>query len=63
MNCVFRYEEGILRARTEHQETALLVEKSTYGMMCAVEQLGTDHIAEWEVDELLEWTNALNFDE
>lgn len=60
---MYRYEKGILCARTEHQETALLVEKSTYGMMCAAEILGADHIAEWEVDELLEWTNALNFDE
>ena len=57
-----RYEEGVLCARTQHKETALLVEKSTYGLMCAVEQLGPDLIAEWEVDELLEWTNALNFD-
>ncbi|XP_062376825.1 protein MFI [Sardina pilchardus] len=57
------YEDGVLRAWTGHQETALLVEKSTFGMMCAVEQLGVDHVAEWEVDELLEWTNALNFDE
>ncbi|XP_042561640.1 protein MFI isoform X2 [Clupea harengus] len=56
------YEEGVLCARTQHKETALLVEKSTYGLMCAVEQLGPDLIAEWEVDELLEWTNALNFD-
>ncbi|XP_076146195.1 protein MFI isoform X2 [Alosa pseudoharengus] len=63
LDCACRYEEGILRARTGHKETALLVEKSTYGMMCVVKQLGADHVAEWEVDELLEWTNALNFDE
>ncbi|KAL2085877.1 hypothetical protein ACEWY4_019197 [Coilia grayii] len=57
------YEEGVLCARTEHRDTALLVEKSTCGMMFAVQQLGADNISEWEVDELLEWTNALNFDE
>ena len=41
----------------------MLVERSAQGMMDAVEQLGPNHIVEWEVDELLEWTNALNFDE
>ncbi|XP_030623424.1 protein MFI [Chanos chanos] len=57
------YEVGALHARTEHRETAVLVERSTEGMMNAVEQLGPDHVADWEVDELVEWTNALNFDE
>ncbi|XP_063063463.1 protein MFI [Engraulis encrasicolus] len=57
------YEEGALCARTEDTETAVLVEKSTFGMLFAVDQLGVDNIADWEVDELLEWTNSLNFDE
>ncbi|XP_070960451.1 protein MFI-like isoform X1 [Oncorhynchus clarkii lewisi] len=57
------YDRGCLHARTEHSETAMLVERSAQGMMDAVEQLGPNHIVEWEVDELLEWTNALNFDE
>ncbi|KAJ8010861.1 hypothetical protein DPEC_G00079530 [Dallia pectoralis] len=57
------YDLGCLIANTEHSETAVLVEKSARGMMDAVEKLGTAHILEWEVDELLEWTNALNFDE
>ncbi|XP_029611046.1 protein MFI isoform X2 [Salmo trutta] len=57
------YDCGCLHARTEHSETAMLVERSAQGMMDAVEQLGPNHIVEWEVDELLEWTNALNFDE
>nr|XP_023992579.1 uncharacterized protein C11orf65 homolog [Salvelinus alpinus] len=60
---VRRYDRGCLHARTEHSETATLVERSAQGMMDAVEQLGPNHIVEWEVDELLEWTNALNFDE
>ncbi|XP_028972212.2 protein MFI isoform X2 [Esox lucius] len=57
------YDRGGLIARTEHSETAVLVEQSVQGMMDAVEKLGPDLILEWEVDELLEWTNALNFDE
>ncbi|XP_076869550.1 protein MFI isoform X2 [Brachyhypopomus gauderio] len=57
------YDQGSLRACTERRETALLVENSTQGMMNTVQQLGPNSILEWEVDELIEWTNALNFDE
>ncbi|XP_072545471.1 protein MFI [Salminus brasiliensis] len=56
------YDEGALHACTEQRETAQLVENSTQGMMTAVQQLRVDNILEWEVDELIEWTNALNFD-
>ncbi|KAL1006639.1 hypothetical protein UPYG_G00074790 [Umbra pygmaea] len=57
------YERGSLLARTKHIETAMLVKRVAQGMMDAVEQLGTNHILEWEVDKLLEWTNALNSEE
>ena len=58
-----RYKQGSLHARTEHPEAAALVECSAQGMMDAMETLGANHIVDWEVDELIEWTNALNFDE
>ncbi|KAL6462791.1 hypothetical protein MHYP_G00292130 [Metynnis hypsauchen] len=57
------YDKGALHARTERRETAQLVENSTQGMMRAVQQQGPDTILDWEIDELIEWTNALNFDE
>ncbi|XP_017309086.1 protein MFI isoform X2 [Ictalurus punctatus] len=57
------YEERALHAHTEHRDTAALVENSAEGMMWAIEQLGHGTIVDWEVDELIEWTNALNFDE
>lgn len=31
--------------------------------MRAVEGGGIDSVMEWEVEEVLTWTNALNFDE
>ncbi|XP_062841839.1 protein MFI [Trichomycterus rosablanca] len=57
------YDEGALHAQTENKETALLVESSTQGMIHTAEQLGPGGVFDWEVDELIEWTNALNFDE
>ncbi|KAK7123693.1 hypothetical protein R3I93_021953 [Phoxinus phoxinus] len=57
------YAEGLLHARTEHSETALLVHKSTQRTMDSLRQTGPDSVLEQEVDELLAWTDALNFDE
>ncbi|XP_066555296.1 protein MFI isoform X2 [Amia ocellicauda] len=57
------YEEGILQARTVQPDTAALVQKAAEGMMAAVDEMGPNHVLEWEVDELLEWTNSLNFEE
>ncbi|XP_067108209.1 protein MFI [Osmerus mordax] len=57
------YKQGSLHARTQHPEAAALVECSAQGMVDAMETLGANHIVDWEVDELIEWTNALNFDE
>lgn len=58
-----RYAEGLLHAPTEHCKTALLVHESTQRTMDSLEQIGEDSVLEQEVDELLAWTNALNFDE
>ncbi|CAL8311745.1 unnamed protein product [Merluccius merluccius] len=60
------YHQGhVVQAPTEDAEQeAVLVERSVLGMIQEVEQRGTaNHILDWEVDELLEWTNALNFEE
>ncbi|XP_050784335.1 protein MFI isoform X1 [Gopherus flavomarginatus] len=57
------YYAGSLRVKTEDPTTAILVQRSAEGIINAVEKGGTDNVMEWEVDELLEWTNALNFEE
>lgn len=60
---VHRYAEGLLHARAEHRETALLSHESTQRLMDSIQQIGPDSVLEQEVDELLAWTDALNFDE
>ncbi|XP_053561034.1 protein MFI [Bombina bombina] len=57
------YYEGSLHARTEDPNTQILVQRATQGVIQSVEQYGADIIMDWEVDELLTWTNALNYNE
>ncbi|XP_059182720.1 protein MFI [Centropristis striata] len=59
------YERGRLQTRPEHRhgDMATLVEESAQEVMDAIEEKGEDEIREWELDELLAWTNTLNFEE
>ena len=52
-----------MRARQVDAETADLIDAATAGMLATVDVLGADAIHEWEVDELLDWTTALNYDD
>ncbi|XP_029770646.1 uncharacterized protein C11orf65 homolog isoform X2 [Suricata suricatta] len=57
------YDAGNLKARSTNAKTLGLIHTATKGLMRAVEVGGIDSVMEWEVDEVLNWTNALNFDE
>nr|XP_006815291.1 PREDICTED: uncharacterized protein C11orf65 homolog [Saccoglossus kowalevskii] len=57
------YREGMLKAKSDDKETISLIEGAAQGMVETIEAEGPDVIEEWEVDELLDWTNALNFDD
>ncbi|XP_047424446.1 protein MFI [Mugil cephalus] len=57
------YRQGRLQAHPEHRHMATLVENSTQEVMDAIKRKGDDEIHEWELDELLAWTNTLNFEE
>ncbi|XP_070568593.1 uncharacterized protein [Ptychodera flava] len=57
------YREGMLKARSNDKETIALIEGAAQGMVETVEAEGPEALEEWEVDELLDWTNALNFDD
>ncbi|XP_075707709.1 protein MFI [Rhinoderma darwinii] len=57
------YYEGSLHVQTTEPNTAILVQRATEGVMQSVEQHGPQAVLDWEVDELLNWTNALNYDE
>ncbi|CAI9558843.1 unnamed protein product, partial [Staurois parvus] len=57
------YYEGSLHAQTTDPNTTILVQRATQGVIQSVEQHGTQAVLDWEVDELLNWTNALNYEE
>lgn len=60
----FRYKEGMLKARQgEDMETEQVVQSVAEGMLTITHTRGHDAVEDWEVDELLEWTNGLNFDQ
>ena len=58
-----RYKDGMLHAKSDDPETVNLIEGAAAGMVATVEKLGPDALEDWEVDELLDWTTSLNFDE
>lgn len=57
------YYSGSLEAKSTHRETLGLIHTATKGLIRAFEDSGIDSVMEWEVDEVLNWTNTLNFDE
>lgn len=53
----------MLRAKASDYETIQLIEGAAAGMIATVEASGPDALEDWEVDELLDWTTSLNFEE
>lgn len=58
-----RYKEGMLKARSNDRETNMIIEEAARNLIDTIETDGYNSIEDWEVNELLEWTNMLNFDE
>ncbi|KAL5011017.1 hypothetical protein ScPMuIL_013322 [Solemya velum] len=57
------YKEGMLKARADDDETVKLIEGAAAGMVATVDMMGPEALEDWEVDELLDWTTSLNFDD
>ena len=53
----------MLKAKVDDPETVQLIEGAAAGMVATVNRHGPDAVQDWEVDELLDWTTSLNFDE
>lgn len=48
---------------TNDPQTQNIIKTVAQGMVNAADSRGHEAVEDWEVDELLEWTNGLNFDE
>ncbi|XP_078699181.1 uncharacterized protein LOC144926376 [Branchiostoma floridae x Branchiostoma belcheri] len=57
------YKEGMLRSKSTDSHTSTLIQDAANGIVRVAQEKGPDSIQDWEVDELLDWTNGLNFDE
>ncbi|KAK6187563.1 hypothetical protein SNE40_005561 [Patella caerulea] len=57
------YKEGMLKARSRDIETVKLIEGAAGGMVATIDNIGPEALEEWEVDELLDWTTSLNFED
>lgn len=53
----------MLHAKAEDSVTIHLIEGAAAGMIATVDSQGPEALEDWEVNELLDWTTSLNFDE
>ena len=53
----------MLRTKQGDPKTEQVVQSVAEGMLTITDTRGQDAVEDWEVDELLEWTNGLNFDQ
>ena len=58
-----RYKQGMLKARVKDPETVELIEGAAAGMVATIDHHGPESVQDWEVEELLDWTTSLNFDD
>lgn len=63
ISLTFRYNQGCVQTHPAQRHMATLVGSSAQEVMDAIEEKGDDEILEWELDELLVWTNTLSFEE
>ncbi|XP_053241751.1 protein MFI isoform X2 [Podarcis raffonei] len=52
-----------LQTKTEDTNATVLIQRAAEGLINTLKDEGIDNVMEWEVDELLKWTNALNYEE
>ncbi|XP_020658802.3 protein MFI isoform X1 [Pogona vitticeps] len=51
-----------LQVKTLDPDATALIQRATEGLMNSLECEGVDKVMEWEVNEMLKWTNALNYE-
>lgn len=55
------YQNGLLRAKDDDE--SVLVDKTAQKIIETFDQNGAENVDDWEVDELISWTNGLNYEE
>jgi hypothetical protein len=57
------YKQGMLEAQLDNPNLKLCIDGASRWLNRTVETDKVDTVEDWEVDELLDWSTALNFDE
>ncbi|KAL8191034.1 UNVERIFIED_CONTAM: hypothetical protein K2H54_066880 [Gekko kuhli] len=52
-----------LQVKTLDPTETFLIQRAAEGLIACLGNEGLDSVMEWEVDEMLKWTNALNYEE
>ncbi|XP_062983801.1 protein MFI [Elgaria multicarinata webbii] len=52
-----------LQVKTMDAAATVLIQRAAEGLITSLENEGIEAVMEWEVDEMLKWTNALNYEE
>ena len=63
ISLIIRYQDGLLHSKIKENQYEELVKDAVDGILTTAKQDGIDRLNSWEVDELLDWTVGLNFDE
>ncbi|XP_042316362.1 protein MFI isoform X1 [Sceloporus undulatus] len=50
-----------LQVKTQNPAATILIQRAAEGLISSLDH-GMDKVLEWEVDEMLKWTNALNYE-
>lgn len=57
------YKDGLLQSKVKEAQYEELVNEAVTGILTTANQEGIERLDTWEVDELLNWTVGLNFDD
>lgn len=57
------YKNGLLKCKNDDPETETMIQESAKSIIDMYHNNDLEKVEDWEVDQLLDWTNALSFNE
>lgn len=57
------YKNGMLKPKTNDKESVLIVSETAEQIINAYDNNKINEIDDWEIDQLIEWTNTLSYND
>lgn len=57
------YKNGMLKSKSDDEEQNMLVNEAAKNILSTIESQSIECVEDWEVDQLLDWTNTLSYNE